>query len=457
MSKADVLAKLVSTGGPLANGAITVSDISGLQTTLDDKLALSGGTLTGNLIFNGTQTWPTFNQNTTGNAATATTAINVSGGTANVTSLTTSSTVTLNGGTASGVSYLNGSKVLTTGSALTFDGTTLATTGKFGITGNGSVPTSSALEIGTNGAGSRLLYNVPTSGEHNFTVNGLVVSFQTASAHGWSASGSEQMRLTSTGLGIGTSSPNLASWEKALTISAGTTGDSKAILELQGTRTANDGAVSAVRTFIGSKAVASINIHRGSVGDEGSFVFYTAPTSGSITERARIDSSGNFLVGTTSSSPNPGLFVSASGAMAIGNNAQASGWGFINFLRSGTSIGSISQNGTAAVLYSTSSDYRLKNTIAPMTDALAKVSALKPVTYKWNSDGSSGQGFIAHELAEVVPDAVTGEKDAVDTDGNPIYQGIDTSFLIATLTAAIQEQQIIIKSLTDRITTLESN
>jgi hypothetical protein len=74
-----------------------------------------------------------------------------------------------------------------------------------------------------------------------------------------------------------------------------------------------------------------------------------------------------------------------------------------------------------------------------MTGALAKVAALKPVTYKWNADGSDGEGFIAHELAEVVPQCVTGEKDAVDAEGNPVYQGIDTSFLVATLAAAIQE------------------
>ena len=101
-------------------------------------------------------------------------------------------------------------------------------------------------------------------------------------------------------------------------------------------------------------------------------------------------------------------------------------------------VGAISTSGSSTT-YSTSSDYRLKNTVAPMTGALAKVAQLKPVTYKWNADGSDGEGFIAHELAEVVPDAVTGAKDAVDADGNPVYQGIDTSFLVATLTAAIQE------------------
>ena len=86
-----------------------------------------------------------------------------------------------------------------------------------------------------------------------------------------------------------------------------------------------------------------------------------------------------------------------------------------------------------------------------MTGALAKVALLKPCTYKWNADGSNGQGFIAHELAEVVPECVSGEKDAVNAKGNPEYQGIDTSFLVATLTAAIQEQQAIIESLKARL------
>jgi len=101
-------------------------------------------------------------------------------------------------------------------------------------------------------------------------------------------------------------------------------------------------------------------------------------------------------------------------------------------------VGAISTDGTTTS-YLTSSDYRLKHDIQPMTGALAKVAALKPCTYKWKADGSDGEGFIAHELQEVVPQCVTGEKDAVDAEGKPKYQGIDTSFLVATLTAAIQE------------------
>jgi hypothetical protein len=92
-----------------------------------------------------------------------------------------------------------------------------------------------------------------------------------------------------------------------------------------------------------------------------------------------------------------------------------------------------------------------------MTGALAKVAQLKPVTYKFNTDNSESQGFIAHELQAVVPECVVGEKDAVDADGNPVYQGIDTSFLVATLTAAIKEQQALITQLQADVAALKGN
>ena len=188
----------------------------------------------------------------------------------------------------------------------------------------------------------------------------------------------------------------------------------------------------------------------------------------SDTERMRITSGGNLLINTTTqfttggfsprvtlNAPADGFAIPSIGNGYIGYLIQASGshnYYPAYFLNSGNNgIGNI-QCSTTSTSFNTSSDYRLKDEITPMTGALAKVSALKPVTYKWKIDGSDGQGFIAHELAEVVPDAVSGEKDATemvdikDEDGKvigqetkPVYQGIDTSFLVATLTAAIQE------------------
>jgi hypothetical protein len=182
----------------------------------------------------------------------------------------------------------------------------------------------------------------------------------------------------------------------------------------------------------------------------------------SATERARIDSSGNLMVGRTSlSSGNTGTILTSGGGITseisfTGTNEIAvfnqvsTGTTQIDFRYQAVASGYIEWNSTTTS-YITSSDYRLKNTIAPMTGALAKVALLKPCTYKWNANGSDGEGFIAHELAEVCPQAVSGEKDAVDKDGSPKYQGVDTSFLVATLTAAIQEQQAIIESLKARL------
>ena len=142
------------------------------------------------------------------------------------------------------------------------------------------------------------------------------------------------------------------------------------------------------------------------------------------------------------------------------SNWTGGGANIINFYNgSGNVAGTISvptnSSTTTTVTYNTSSDYRMKENIAPMTGALAKVTQLKPVTYTWKANGYNGQGFIAHELAEVVPECVTGEKDAVDAEGNPQYQGIDTSFLVATLTAAIQEQQAMIEELKTKVAALE--
>jgi hypothetical protein len=205
----------------------------------------------------------------------------------------------------------------------------------------------------------------------------------------------------------------------------------------------------------------SIGKENGTDGNYSSyFGMHTRANGGAITERARIDSAGNLLVGTTSSAtPSQGFVFdrSTDSLMRIGHaNGVSTGSNYILFAYNSSTIGAIVQSGTTAVAYNTSSDYRLKNTITPMTGALAKVAQLKPVTYKWNVDDSDGEGFIAHELQEVCPHAVTGEKDDMDADGNPKYQGIDTSFLVATLTAAIQELKTIVDAQAVEIAALKA-
>jgi len=182
-------------------------------------------------------------------------------------------------------------------------------------------------------------------------------------------------------------------------------------------------------------------------------------------ERMRIDSGGNWLVGKTSTDINTvgfrvegstGRTISSMPSGAFCQFKHTSGTGtetIIEFVRV-SSVGTISTT-TTSTAYNTSSDYRLKEQVTPMTGALAKNELLNPVTYKWKADGSDGQGFIAHELQAVFPDAVTGEKDAVDDEGNPVYQGVDTSFLVGHLVACIQELNAEVNALRADITALQ--
>ena len=208
-------------------------------------------------------------------------------------------------------------------------------------------------------------------------------------------------------------------------------------------------------------------------GDVNTGIFFPAADTMAFSEGGaevmRIESGGRFLVGTTSTSAfdagmraNP---TGSGGSMQVIISNTGGGLPFllnttadqniIDFRRSSTNVGTISVS-TTNTAYNTSSDYRLKENIAPMTGALAKVTQLKPCTYTWKANGSAGQGFIAHELQSVVPDSVTGVKDAVDEEGNPVHQGVDTSYLVATLTAAIQELNAKVEAQTAEIAELKA-
>jgi hypothetical protein len=200
----------------------------------------------------------------------------------------------------------------------------------------------------------------------------------------------------------------------------------------------------------------------------------------SFAERMRINSDGRVYIGQTSASLSERLgvtnlsgqafyFNGSTGCGAITNDdlnhyavtfsskAFSAATHFIMgfFRANGSTVGSITHNDTNTT-YGTTSDYRLKKDVAPMIGALNKVAQLKPCTYTWKFNDTEGEGFIAHELQEVFPNAVVGEKDAVNEDGSIKPQSIDTSFLVATLTAAIQEQQAIIQSQAETITAMEA-
>jgi hypothetical protein len=232
--------------------------------------------------------------------------------------------------------------------------------------------------------------------------------------------GSERLRIDTSGnVGIGTSSPTQK-------------------LEVNGSVLASNFLMSPAAGTYGKASDTSIEMATSA--DATPRMLFRV---GGTTERMRINSNGGLLLSTTSAiwSANERLTVQATGAGAVATFRAQQGATEMQIIFKGTNdaLAGYIQVGTTSTSYITSSDYRLKENITPMTGALGIVQQLKPVTYKWKVDGSSGQGFIAHELQEFVPEAVCGNKDDVTEDGSIKPQGIDTSFLVATLTAAIQE------------------
>jgi len=118
-------------------------------------------------------------------------------------------------------------------------------------------------------------------------------------------------------------------------------------------------------------------------------------------------------------------------------------------------IGTISTTATTTG-FNTSSDARLKEAIEVLAGALEVLQALRPVAFRWQADGSRGHGFLAHELQRVIPEAVTGEPDAVNEDGSIKPQQVDHSKLIPWLVAGMQELLGRVESLEIQVAALQA-
>ena len=418
------------------------------------------------------------------------------------TTLSASSTVTLSGGTANGVTYLNGSKVLTSGSALTFDGNTLTAVN---TSGNAIIASRGSKDL-------RLTGNYAGANTH------AVISTTTGMALAFMDESNEYMRLTSTGLGIGTSSPSFPSGSglaiynssvPRLKFSNSTTGDAS-----------TDGTnllVSGSDFYIQQREAASVIIatngaDRATIDSAGNLLLGVTSSTGltgtgdfampnnrairfrnaansaylnmiyvdtsnnlnfgfggvppnitfginGIGEVSRFDSSGNLLVGdTTNTGTSKMLVVADTNSFNIftikdtGTTYNTSKW-YQQFLNSTNGVaGSIQHSSVTGVTYATSSDSRLKENVETAPDALAKVLTIPVRSFDWKIDEAHvDYGFIAQELYQVVPEAVGKGDDTEElTDPKGTWQ-VEYGRLTPLLVKAIQEQQAIIESLKARL------
>ncbi len=248
----------------------------------------------------------------------------------------------------------------------------------------------------------------------------------------------ERARITSDGnVGIGTSSPAARMDVRGVIYSSNT---ASAYLALN-----HDGANGAITN------------------NTGGMLFYANGANPIVwhtngAERGRFHGVGQFSINTTS----------ILGRMTMRwDNAGEQGFGLIPtggtfngspivFYNNSFGVSGFIGQGETFVSYNTGSDYRLKHDVVPLTNGLATIGALKPSTYRWNVNNSYGEGFIAHELAEHIPLAVTGEKDAVSQDGSIKPQAVDYSKIVVHLVAAVQELTAKLEAAEARIAALEA-
>ena len=302
------------------------------------------------------------------------------------------------------------------------------------LRGDNTFATVSGTTINNN-ADNRVITGSGTAntleGEANLTYNGSNLGVNIASPTMIAGTG---MHLTSSGS------------DCRFHISNNTVGD-----------TANDGAY----MFMGSDGTLGL------LNKENADVrFYT---NGS--EKMRIKGDGNININkTVNDRDTEGVTIYADHGFAMtksaGNvlyiNRKTSNGSCVEFSKDGTAVGSI-HVGASSTTYNTSSDYRLKENEVAISDGITRLKTLKPYRFNWKSENDESgnptrqvDGFFAHEVSSVVPEAISGEKDAVDINENPIHQGIDQSKLVPLLTSALQEAITKIETLEAKVQALEN-
>jgi len=253
-----------------------------------------------------------------------------------------------------------------------------------------------------------------------------------------SGNGVEAVRIDSSqNVGIGTSSTGFNGQGLPLVVGSGTGSTGMTIFsgaDSYGTLQFADAVTTGAASYAG---VVSYN-------HTNNFMYFSTAS----TERMRIDSSGNLLVGTTSQPSSFKMFVDSGANSSVGIRGSSTTYNAMVFYTPASATAGFIQVSGSTTSYNTSSDYRLKENVVGMSGATERLKQLKPSRFNFIADADTTvDGFLAHEVQDIVPEAITGTKDAVDADGNPEYQGIDQSKLVPLLVATIQELEARIAAL----------